>query len=168
MKRKFSIWDVVTAVTLVVGLMALTAGAALNFVSDEGTVAYSNSTGAAIASGAVVDLGSRYGIAGVDIATNATGTVLTEGIWDVPLTTNQTAVVDQKLYWVAAHGQASTNAVTQTYLGLCTKAVTSATNAAGRVHVDLNAAVRGAIVTAVTDVTSTNATLVKTTATIGH
>ena len=90
-------------ITIAAAVLAVCGGvfAAQNFERDEGWVTYSN-TGAAISSGDVVDLGDRYGIAKVDIASNATGVVATKGVWILTLATDQTVSVGDKLYWTTS------------------------------------------------------------------
>ena len=48
---------------------------------DPGTIAWTNDTNADVDAGDLIDLGGRVGIAAVDIADEATGTVLVRGIF---------------------------------------------------------------------------------------
>lgn len=125
-------------------LLAFYAQAAGNFVHEDGTVAYLNS-GAAISSGELIDLGERYGVALVDIASNATGTVATRGIFS--LARGVTSAVSQgaKMYYNSATAVDTTYTADE-YVGLCAEGVsvcTALTNSLGQVDkyvwVDLNA-----------------------------
>jgi predicted RecA/RadA family phage recombinase len=54
---------------------------AKNFVQDGAVIQWTNSTGAAVASGQVVKIGNILGIALVALAIGATGSVATEGVF---------------------------------------------------------------------------------------
>jgi len=117
---------------------------AQNFVRDAGYVVYSNS-GAAISAGDVVDVGDSYGVALVDIASNATGVVRIDGVWDLTLATNETITVGDKLYWDSSNEQVTETSTADTFIGTATEAVTT-TSSTGILAVWLNAAVRDVIV----------------------
>ncbi|MDR2212941.1 MAG: DUF2190 family protein [Pseudomonadales bacterium] len=55
-----------------------------NFVFDGKTLQYTNTGNAAILSGQAVLIGAILGVAAVDIGINETGTVHTEGVYDLP------------------------------------------------------------------------------------
>lgn len=150
------------AVTVVLATLAMVVMAAPNYVSDGGRVAWSNGSGADVASGDVVDVGARWGIAGTAIATNAVGTVFTEGVWSVPLAANVGISLDEKVYWSAATTAATDVATTATFLGLAAEAVSS-TSVVSKVKVQLTPPIRGAITTVATSAqtrTYTNVTVV--------
>lgn len=54
---------------------------AKNFVQEGETLIYSNTSGSTITSGTAVLIGSKVGIALVDIANNSSGAVAMEGVW---------------------------------------------------------------------------------------
>ncbi|MBZ4194568.1 MAG: DUF2190 family protein [Candidatus Contendobacter sp.] len=70
---------------------------ATNFVQDGDIVTYTNAS-TAILSGALVPLVNRAGIALVDIAGGASGSVQVEGIFTVPKTTGASWTIGQALY----------------------------------------------------------------------
>ena len=57
---------------------------ATNYVSDGNVIQWTNGTGSAVDSGAVVVLGHIIGIVLVDIANGASGSVAVEGVFTVP------------------------------------------------------------------------------------
>lgn len=57
---------------------------AKNYVSDGNVIQWTNGTGSAVDSGAVVVLGHIIGIVLVDIANGASGSVAVEGVFTVP------------------------------------------------------------------------------------
>lgn len=127
------------------GTLALiaAAGAVLaadNFVRTGGYVEYTN-PGAAIGSGDVVDLGDRYGVAIVDIASNGTGVVKTEGVWDLPVATNNAVAVLAKLYW---DGTYVTDVQTaDTFIGIALEAHSAHGGSSPlKIAVDINPALR--------------------------
>ena len=78
---------------------------ATNFVQDGDVLTYAN-TGSAIASGAVVAIGSLIGIALTDIAaTSGTGPVQIEGVFTVPKATGSAWTQGCKLNWDASAGK---------------------------------------------------------------
>lgn len=135
--------------TVILAVAAVVTLAAPNFVADGGRVAWSNGTGVAVTSGDVVDVGSRWGIAGTAIPTNAVGTVFTEGVWSVPLAANVGISLDEKVYWTAGSTSATDTATTGTFLGLAAEAVSS-TSVVSQVKVQLTPPIRGAITTVAT------------------
>jgi len=103
-------------------------------VSDAGIVAYEN-TGAAIASGDIVDLGYRYGIAAGDIASNTTKSVFTDGIWNLKRADTNAIALGANVYVDSASNVTGT-AGAGGYIGQCIEAVavcTSLTDSLGRV-----------------------------------
>jgi predicted RecA/RadA family phage recombinase len=57
---------------------------AKNYIQDGKVLLYTNLTGAAIASGAPVDVGARVGVAAVDIPDQESGSVYMEGVFSLP------------------------------------------------------------------------------------
>ncbi len=170
--KRFQLAKVLLAMLIAILVSVMTVLAAPNFVKDSGIVSYLNG-GADVVSGDVVDVGGRYGIAGTDIASNATGSIFVKGVWELTLATNQTVVLDAKLYWDSSLKQVKTTAVSGTYIGLAAEAVTTVA-ATALIDVDLNAAPRqfvGTVITGVTAQSSTNGVvtnIVTTTATVGY
>lgn len=73
-----------------------------NKVDNGSTVNYTNSSGATIASGAVVAMGHCLGIAVGDIADGETGAVAIEGKFTVPKVAAAVFAVGEKLVWDAS------------------------------------------------------------------
>ena len=134
--------EIMVAVAAVVATVA-PLFAAQNFERDEGWVLYTNPN-AALSSGAVVDIGGRYGIAKVDIASNATGVVSTRGVWVLTLATNQVISVGDKLYWDSSASQATETATADKFLGLAVTAVTTVAST-GKVKIDINSPLRAVV-----------------------
>ena len=72
---------------------------AQNYDSDGDVIPYTNTTGAAIASGQVVVIGHILGIALVAIAIGATGSVAVSGVWTVPKVAGAVFEQGEKLIW---------------------------------------------------------------------
>lgn len=140
-----------------IGLMIcaamLTGGvfAAGNFVQDSGVVTYSN-TSTALESGQLVDLGDRYGVCLVDIASNGTGAVATKGIYSLQRYDTNAIANGAAVYYSTASNVTGTAAADK-YVGQCVEAVTvttALTNSAGDyvkfVKVDINVPQRQCII----------------------
>lgn len=118
------------------------AWAAQNFVSGAGLVTYSNA-GSAISSGELVDLGNRYGVALNDIAASTgTGTVATEGIFELVRSETNAVTAGTPLYRASATA-VSITAVAGKYVGLCVESVSGISTATlalatSKVKVELN------------------------------
>ena len=139
------------SLTVLLALFCVSAFAAQNYVHDTESVAYLN-PGAAISSGELVDLGDRYGVALVDIASNATGTVQINGVWSLARGNTNLIAAGAALYYSSATAVDGT-ATADEYVGQCTEAVTACldlTNSLGEadvfVKVDLNVPQRQCIV----------------------
>ncbi len=140
---------------MIAGLGAMAAGvlavqAAQNYVRAAGYVEYTN-PGAAIESGAVVNLGNRYGVAMGDIASNETAVVRTVGVFDFAVATNNAVAILAPVYWDSSNEQVTDTAADGTYIGVALKAHSVSTTQR-RIPVDLNAPLRptAAYVTALT------------------
>jgi predicted RecA/RadA family phage recombinase len=105
--------------------------------------------GSAVTAGNVVVIGQRVAVAPNDIAASVQGTLVFNGVWNLPKITGAIAVGDP-IYWApagtpvtgdSASGAASATA-TGVYAGICTKAALSGD---ARVSVDLNVASRDEI-----------------------
>jgi len=132
-------------------LVACSAFAAGNFVHDSESVAYLNA-GAAISSGNLVDLGDRYGVALVDIASNKTGTVQINGVWSFQRADTNAIAAGASVYYNSVSNVDGT-ATADEYVGQCTEAAagcTALTNSVGDIikfaKVDINAPQRQSIV----------------------
>lgn len=72
---------------------------AQNFIQCGDTMKWTNSTGSAVAAGDVVIIGSLAGVALVDIADGATGTVQVEGVFELPKDTPLAISQGDELFW---------------------------------------------------------------------
>lgn len=141
-------------VGLVLTCLAMFAGgayAAGNFVQDSGVVTYSNPS-TALSSGELVDLGDRYGVCLVDIASNKSGAVATKGIFSLARYDTNAVANGASLYYASA-SQVSGTAAADRYVGQCVEAVAAVldlTNSLGQVteyvKVDLNVPQRATVV----------------------
>ena len=138
--KRHSIRETALVATLIV-LTAVAAFGAMNFVRDAGTVNHSNSA-AAVSSGEIVDLTDRYGVAIVDIASNAWGIVRTEGVFDLKLSaTNVQVSVGQDMFYSSATNVTTTGADDK-YIGKSLEAVSAGKTTIVPVEVELNASRR--------------------------
>ena len=85
---------------------------ATNFVSDGDVIPWTNTTGSAVASGALIVLGTTLGIALGAIAAGATGSVAVEGVFVVPKVSGAVFVQGEKLLWDASAGAFDDSAAT--------------------------------------------------------
>jgi len=151
MKKTWKLKGAAVMAMLLCAMTGMTGWSAQNYVHDNGSVAYLN-TGAAISSGELVDLGNRYGVAVADIASNATGTVRTDGIWKFKRATTNAITAGTDVYYSDAD-TVTESSTADTYVGQCATSVdvvTELTNSAGDVveflEVDLNAPQRAVVV----------------------
>ena len=75
---------------------------ATNYVSDGNVINWTNGTGSAVSSGDVVATGHCIGVALVDIANGATGSVAVEGVFAVPKVSAAVFTQGEKLIWDAS------------------------------------------------------------------
>ena len=75
---------------------------AKNYVSDGNVINWTNGTGSAVSSGDVVATGHCIGVALVDIADGATGSVAVEGVFTVPKVSAAVFTQGEKLIWDAS------------------------------------------------------------------
>jgi len=81
---------------------------ATNFVQEGGTISWTNGTGDAVVSGQVVAIGNILGVAAVDIANGAVGTVYVEGVFTCPKASGATThdfAQGAAVYWDASAGK---------------------------------------------------------------
>lgn len=107
-----------------------------NYIMSGEVLDYTNSTGAAIASGAVVLMGVRVGVALVNIADGASGSVRVRGVFTVAKLSTDTPAQGALLYWDATNKRLTTTASGNTLAGFAAKAAGSG---ATTVEVSINA-----------------------------
>lgn len=106
-----------------------------NFISDGDTL--SITAGADITSGSVVVVGAAIGIAATDIASGAEGTLILEGVFDIPKAASQAWTLGAAVYWDSTNAQATTQAGNNALLGIAVLAVGSgAGEITGRVRLN--------------------------------
>lgn len=89
------------------------------YVSRGESLDYVNTTGAKIEAGDIVDLTSRIGVAGCDIAVGETGAVEVNGVFDMPATAAGNVTVGTALYF---DGTGITDTASAKTAGYCVKA----------------------------------------------
>jgi len=90
---------------------------------------------AAIASGDVVRMGKRIGVAVADIASGASGPVAVEGVFNLPKVATQAPAQGALLYWDATAGNLTTTATGNTLAGY---AAAPGVNGAATVNININ------------------------------
>lgn len=108
---------------------------AKNYVS-EGDVLDYTAGGSAIASGAVVLMDKRIGVAVADIAANATGAVHVAGVWTLAKLSTDVVAQGALLYWDSTNSRLTTTASGNTLAGYATAA---AGNGVSTVNIKINA-----------------------------
>ena len=103
-----------------------------NLVRDGGSQEWTNGTGSAVSAGGVVNLTDRIGIAAVDIANGATGTVYTKGVYKLLKKAATAFVAGADVDWDVSESQCDELGVGVAgdilHIGKCVKApATSAT-----------------------------------------
>ena len=84
-----------------------------NYQQPGKVIDYVNTTGAAIASGAIVKMGNTLGVAAGDIAIAATGSVAIEGVFSgIPKVSAAVFVQGEKLIWDVSAGKFDDSAAT--------------------------------------------------------
>ena len=83
---------------LMVAVIAVTVFGADNFVQSAGNLLWTN-PGADVSSGELVDIGERYAVALVDIASNATGTVKTDGVFEFLRSETNAITIGDPIYY---------------------------------------------------------------------
>jgi predicted RecA/RadA family phage recombinase len=84
---------------------------ATNYISGGDTIAWTNA-GTAVVSGQVVVVGKIIGVAMVDIANAATGTVAVRGVFTVPKVSGAVIAQGENLVWDASAAAFDDNAAT--------------------------------------------------------
>jgi predicted RecA/RadA family phage recombinase len=86
---------------------------ATNYVSDGDVIQWTNGTGSAVTAGSIVKAGNILGVALVDIADGATGSVAIEGVFDnIPKVSGAVFVQGEKLIWDVSAGKFDDSAAT--------------------------------------------------------
>lgn len=93
-----------------------------NFVKDGKMLSWTNGTGSAVSSGALVVVGSMPGVAAVDIANGADGELATEGVYTLPAI--NTAAISQgaPCYYDSSAGKITPTAEDNKYIGIAWEA----------------------------------------------
>lgn len=108
-----------------------------NFVAHGAILTIANSTGAEIASGAGVLIGSIFGVAGNTIADGDSGPVQVEGVFDLTKQASQAWSVGDVIYWDATNSVATKTATDNTKIGVAIMAVAGgAGDTIGRVRLN--------------------------------
>lgn len=129
-------------VGLMVAVIAVTVFGADNFVQSAGNLLWTN-PGADVSSGELVDIGERYAVALVDIASNATGTVKMDGVFEFLRSETNAITIGDPIYYFNATTIKAAGAA-NVYVGAAAEtvsAISTATLAAAtaKIKVDLNA-----------------------------
>jgi predicted RecA/RadA family phage recombinase len=85
---------------------------ASNYVQEGKTIQWVNGTGSDVTAGSVVKVGKVLGVALVDIASTATGSVAIEGVFTVPKVSGAVIAMGENLTWVVSAGAFDDNAAT--------------------------------------------------------
>lgn len=83
-----------------------------NYVQPGETIAWTNGTGSAVAAGAVVAIGQIIGVALVDIAIAASGSVGIKGVFTLPKVTGAVIAAGESLVWDVSAGKFDDNLAT--------------------------------------------------------
>jgi predicted RecA/RadA family phage recombinase len=75
-----------------------------NFRYEGRSLTWTNDTGADVSSGDVVVVGSQIGVAAVDIADGASGTVVMEGVFALPKVSAAVIAQGESVIWDASEG----------------------------------------------------------------
>lgn len=107
---------------------------AQNFKQDGVHLPYTNGTGSAIASGAVVIMGKIVGVALGTIADGATGQIRTEGVFELTKKASLAISAGDVVYWDATPGEVTKTDADGVFIGYAIKA---AAGSATKVEVKL-------------------------------
>ena len=100
-----------------------------NFIQEGKTLEYTNDTGSAIASGDLVKVGVRVGVALVDIANGSSGAVAMSGVYEVDKEASLAVTQGDLLYLDATSGELDKTTTDHTLAGyaFATEATSSTT-----------------------------------------
>ncbi|NBC32843.1 MAG: DUF2190 family protein [Alphaproteobacteria bacterium] len=85
---------------------------ATNFVQEGHSLTWTNGTGSAVSAGDVVVVGAQIGIAAVDIADSAAGTVYMSGVYTVPKVSGAVIAQGEMVAWDASASAFDDSAMT--------------------------------------------------------
>ena len=85
---------------------------ATNYVQEGDVINWTNGTGSAVVSGQVVAIGQIIGVALVDIADGAAGSVAIEGVFSVPKVSAAVIAAGESLVWDVSAGKFDDNLAT--------------------------------------------------------
>lgn len=111
---------------------------AKNYVQPGEVIDWTNATGAAVSAGSVVAVGAILGIALVDIAAGASGSVQITGVFNVPKVSGAVIAAGESLTWDASVAAFDDNAAAPAagdLTGACAVAFQSAGNGATSLNV---------------------------------
>lgn len=103
---------------------------ASNYYSCGKALDHTNAGASTIPSGSAVLLGTVLGVALVDIAVGATGSVAVEGVWKLARTSGQTYAIGAALYWDDTAKAITTTASGNTKVGYAAVASSASTTLA--------------------------------------
>ena len=116
---------------------------ATNSVQEGHVIDWANGTGSAVSANDVVKLGNTLGVALVDIANGATGSVAIRGVFTVPKVSGAVIAQGESLTWDVSAGKFDDNAATPAS-GDVTGAAALAWEAAGNGVTELDVYFTGA------------------------
>lgn len=96
-----------------------------NYVQPGNCIDYTNSGSDKIAAGDIVSLTTRIAVAAADIKAGEVGAVMTEGVFELPLTASTAVTLGAAVYYVASTGKVTTTATDNIPCGWCVKAAAS-------------------------------------------
>lgn len=127
---------------LIVAVIAVAVFGADNYVQSAGNLLWTNPS-TDVSSGELVDIGERFAVALVDIASNATGTVKTDGVFEFLRSETNAITIGDPIYYhnattIKKTGAANVyvGAAAETVSGISTATLAAAT---AKVKIDLNA-----------------------------
>jgi predicted RecA/RadA family phage recombinase len=85
---------------------------ATNYIQPGEVIDWTNATGGAKTSGSVIAIGQMLGVALVDIANGATGSVQIQGVFEVPKVSGAVIAAGESLVWDVSAGAFDDNAAT--------------------------------------------------------
>lgn len=109
---------------------------ARNYIMSGDVLDYTNTTGSALASGAMVLIGVRVGVVLSDIANGATGSARVRGVFSIAKLSTDTPAQGAALYWDNTNKRLTTTASGNTLAGYAAKAAGSG---ATTVEISINA-----------------------------
>lgn len=104
---------------------------ASNYIQSDEQLVWTNTTGSAVTSGSIVKIGAVLGVALVDIANGASGTVKLEGTFLLPKVAGAVIAQGETLTWdvsAAAFDDNAATAATGDVTGACAFAFSAAGN----------------------------------------